>query len=226
LVLASVVLLAGGAGFAWWRSALQTAPKVPLDGELTVAVRSVGGSARSLLVEEPGALPVHADDWLSVEVHFNQLAYSYLVWLDCQGQAVPLYPWNYDALEVKDLHQPPPARLPSKVVINPTLGTGWRLGPRGGLETILLLARRTPLPEGTHLDALLGTVPTAAVRQRDEFVVMGLQSGSDSVSTLLASNRGPEEEARAADEPVRELLGRLRPYFELIRAVRFAHEGQ
>ena len=56
--------------------------------------------------------------------------------------------------------------------------------------------------------------------------VLGLGAGSDSVSTLLASNRGPEEEARAADEPLRALLVRLRGHFELIRAVRFAHEGE
>jgi hypothetical protein len=186
----------------------------------------VGAPRDNLRVEEPGALPVRASDWMSVEVHFNQPAFTYLVWLDCQGQAVPLYPWNYDSIEVKDLNQPPPLRRPAKVIFSPTLGTGWRFGPRGGLETVLLLARRTPLGEGTRLGSLLGTVPTAKMRLRDEVAVLGLGVGSDSVSTLLASNRGPEEEARAADESLGPLLVRLRHHFELIRAVRFAHEGE
>src|SRR5947209_14585416 len=110
---------------------------------------------------------------MTVEVHYNQPAFTSLVWLDGEGQAIPLYPWNYDSIEVKDLNQPPPTRRPSKVVISPTLGTGWKFGQQGGLETVLLLARRTPLSEGTRLGALLGTVPTAKVRRRDEVAVLG-----------------------------------------------------
>jgi hypothetical protein len=226
LLLAALVLLAGGAVFALWRGPLKSPGETPLDGELIIVVRSAGGAKDSLRVEEPGALPVRVSDWMSVEVHFNQPAFTYLVWLDCQGQGVPLYPWNYDSIEVKDLNQPPPARRPAKVIISPTLGTGWKFGQRGGLETVLLLGRRTPLSEGTRLGSLLGTPPTAKVRLRDELAVLGLGVGSDSVFTLLASNRGPEEEARAADEPLRALLLRLRDHFELIRAVRFAHEGE
>jgi hypothetical protein len=226
LLLAAVILLAGGAVFARWRGPLKSPGEVPLDGELIIVVRSAGGAKDSLRVEEPGALPVQASDWMSVEVHFNQPAFTYLVWLDCQGQAVPLYPWNYDSIEVKDLNQPPPVRRPAKVIMSPTLGTGWKFGQRGGLETVLLLARRTPLGEGTRLGLLVGALPVAKVRLRDEVAVLGLGVGSDSVSTLLASNRGPEEEARAADESLRPLLVRLRHHFELIRAVRFAHEGE
>jgi hypothetical protein len=226
LLLAALVLLAGGAVFGRWRGPHKSPAEASLDGELIIVVRSAGGTKNSLLVEEPGALPVRAGDSMSVEVHFNQPAFTYLIWLDCTGRAVPLYPWNYDSIEVEDLNQPPPARRPSRVVINPTLGTGWRFGQRGGLETVLLLARRTPLSEDTRLGSLLGTLPTAKMRLRDEVAVLALGGGFDSVSTLLASKRGPAEEAQAADEPLRALMGRLRDHFELIRAVRFAHEGE
>ena len=226
LLLAAVVLLAGGAVFARWRAPPKALGEGPLDGDLIIVVRSAGGAKDNLRVEEPGALPVRASDWMSLEVHFNQPAFTYLVWLDCQGQAVPLYPWNYDSIEVKDLHQPPPVRRPAKVIMSPTLGTGWKFGRRGGLETVLLLARRTPLGESTQLGSLLGALPTAKMRQRDELAILGLGVGAGSVSTLLAANRGPEEEARAADEPLRAALLRLREHFELIRAVRFAHEGE
>jgi hypothetical protein len=224
LLLAALVLVVGGA-FARWRGPLKSPTDVPLDGQLFIVVRSAGGTNNSLLVEEPGALPVRAGDSMSVEVHFNQPAFTYLVWLNCDGQAIPLYPWNYDDIEVTDLDQPPPRRLPAKVVISPTLGTAWKFGQRGGLETVLLLARRTPLGEGTRLGSLVGSLPTAKVRLRNELAVLGVGGESDSVSTLLAANRGSEEEAQAADEPLRALLDRLRDHFELIRAVRFAHEG-
>jgi hypothetical protein len=193
---------------------------------MMILVRPAGGAKDGLLVNEAGALPVRAGDWMSVEVRFNQPAFTYLVWLDGQGQAVPLYPWNYDIIEVKDVNQPPPARRPSKVIMSPTLGTGWKFGQRGGLDTVLLLARRMPLSEDTRLGSLLGTLPTAKMRRRDEVAVLGLGGGFDSVSTLVASNRGPEEEAKTTDEPLRALLVRLRDHFDLIRAVRFAHEGE
>ncbi len=226
LLLVALALLAGGAVFAPWRGPLGWPTEAPLDGELIVVVRAPGGTKDALRVEEPGALPVRAGDWMSLEVKFNQPAFAYLVWLDCHAQALPLYPWNYDSLEVKDVNQAPPVRRPAKVVFSPTLGTGWRFDKAGGLETVLLLARRTPLSEETRLGALLGPLPPAKMRLRDEVAVLGLDGGADSVSTLLALNRGPEEEARAAEEPLRTLLVRLRDHFELIRAVRFAHEGE
>jgi hypothetical protein len=64
------------------------------------------------------------------------------------------------------------------------------------------------------------------VRHREEVVILGLDPGSKSVATVLAQNRGADEEARAADEPVQALLLRLRDHFEFVRAVRFAHEGE
>jgi hypothetical protein len=146
------------------------------------------------------------------------------VWLDSQGKVVPLYPWNYDSLDVTDIDEPPPARRPARVVISPTLGTGWRFGQASGLETVLLLARRTPLEAETRLGALVPRLPPAPMRRRDEVAVLGLDNGADSVTTLLALNRGGEAEARAADESLRAMLVSLREHFELIRAVRFAHE--
>jgi hypothetical protein len=163
---------------------------------------------------------------MSLEVHFTQPANAYLVWLNTDGQAVPLYPWNHDHIEVTDVNQPPPVRQASKVIFSPPLGGTWLLGKKGGLNTVLLLARRTPLPEGTHLGSLFSPLPPATVRRPDEVVILGVGGEPRSASTLLALNRGPDAEARAADEPVRALMTRLGEHFELIRAVRFAHEGE
>jgi hypothetical protein len=223
---ALTVLAVGGVLAVLWPGSPGRPDAGPLDGKLIVIVRPPERAVEPLPVEEAGALPVRAGGIMSLEVQLSQPAFAYLVWLDCEGQVVPLYPWNPETLEVKDVNQPPPVRRSAKVVYSPPLGGGWRFGKRGGLETVLLLARRTPLDEGTRLGPLLGSLPPPGMRLRDEVVVLGLDAGADSVSTLLAQNRGPEDEARAADEPLRALLVRLRDHFELIRAVRFAHEGE
>lgn len=217
--------LVGGVGVlvALWLS--RRPAEVPLDGKLVVVVRPPGRAQKARGVEEPGALPVRAGGQMSLEVHFNQPAFAYLVWLDSQAQTIPLYPWNHDRIEAKDANEPPPRRKSTTVVFNPPLGVGWQFGEQGGLETVLLLARRTPLDEGTRLGPLLGPLPPTRVRLRDEVAILGLGAGDDAVSTLLAQNRGSEAEARAADEPLRALLLGLREHFELIRAVRFAHDG-
>jgi hypothetical protein len=196
----------------------------PLDGELIVFVRKPG-SNESTRVDEAGALPVR-DGWvMHLEAYFNQPACAYLVWLNCEGQAMPLYPWNYNKLDVTDINEPAPVRIPIKVVFSPPLATSWKFGKRGGLETVLLLARRTALPEGTRLGSLIKPLPNTKMRSREELAVLGATRGVDGVSTLLAKNRGPDDEAKRVDEPLAALLLGLRDQFELIRAVRFAHDG-
>jgi hypothetical protein len=94
------------------------------------------------------------------------------------------------------------------------------------METVLLLARRTPLPEGTSIGALLGAQPPPPpVRLPNELVVLSVNGGSQTVATLLAQNRGSAAEAQAADEPLQQFLLKLAKDFELVRAVRFAHTG-
>lgn len=199
----------------------------PLKGELQVFVRSLEPGGETLLIDEPGALPVRAGQLMNLQVSLNQPAFVYLVWLDCEGRVVPLYPWNKeDEMQVKDVNEPVDAGR-GKVVRNPmTLGKGWTFGKRGGLETILLLVRRTALPDDVRLGGLLGTLPVAKMRMPDELAVLGLDHSDASVSTLLEQSRGNPEEARKADEPLRTLMGRLQKHFDLIRVVRFAHEGE
>jgi hypothetical protein len=228
LIVAAIGLLAGGAIVAVrWSGWFGRPVETPLDGKLVVAVRAGGPATGSLLIEEPDALPVRAGGSMSLEVHFNQPAYTYLVWLDCQGKVVPLYPWNMDEIEVTDVNEPPPLCSPTHIVFNPvTIGQGWKFGNQGGLETVLLLARRTPLSKDVRLGTLLAPLPPAKMRLGNEWAVLTLPPGTDSLTTLSAANRGPEEVARAADEPLRKTLLGLRDHFELIRAVRFAHEGE
>jgi len=199
----------------------------PLSGDLTVFIRPPERAGEPLALDEPGALPVRAGSSMSLDVQFQQHAFTYLVWLDCQGQVLPLYPWNVESLEIKDVSQPPPVRQAARIVYSPLLGGGWKFGETGGMETVLLLARRTPLDAGIQLAKLIEAVPPHKMRHQAELVLFGVDGGANEVSVLLAKNRGDDVETRTADRELGELLIRLGDHFELVRAVRFAHaEGK
>src|SRR5262249_43817542 len=141
-----------------------------------------------------------------------------------RGKVVPLYPWNIDAIEVTDADRPPPKRIAARVILSPATAGGWPFGPQGGLETVVLLARRTPLGPDVRIGSARAALPPAPLRRRDELAVFGLDRGSD-VSTSVARSRGTEEEALKVDQPLLDRLAELGE-FELIRVVRFAHEGE
>ena len=95
-----------------------------------------------------------------------------------------------------------------------------------GLETVLLLARLTPLPPDLNLADLIGQLPPAPLRNPGEFAGRGGDEGQPVDSLNLGENRGVEKEAAAIDDPLLGLMQRLREHFEVIRAVRFAHQGR
>jgi hypothetical protein len=224
---ALVVFAAGGAWAAyWWTNQPRPSEGGPLTAELTILVRPLTRASESLAVEEPGALPARSGGQMSLNVRFNHPALAYLVWIDPEGKVVPLYPWNHDALEVRDVGQPPPTRRATTVVFSPPFGMGWRFGEKGGMETVLLLARRTPLDKGTRLATLLGDQQPARPRPGHpaELAVLQIRQGEKEVSTLLSRDRGEEPEALAAEQPLRARLVRLRDHFDLVQAVRFVHQ--
>jgi hypothetical protein len=221
-VTALVVLTGAAVYLVGWSGLVFPRAEPPLTGELTVGIRHAD-SAEAFLIADPGAVPVRAGTWMSLQVEYKRPMYTYLLWLDSQGQVVPLYPWNNDSIEVVDANQPPPVRKPTRLVLSPsTITGGWKFGSRGGLETVLLLARRTPLGQETRLGTLLGSLPPTRMRLRNELAIFALDGGGDTVSR----NRGTKEEAREVDQPLLDRLGQLRDQFELIRVVRFAHEGE
>lgn len=227
LGVALVVVGAGIGGFLLTRDGTPEGPREePLVGELRILIRPAAPGKEILPVDQAGALPVRAGDRMQLEIRLNQPALPYVVWLDCEGRVVPLYPWNVDDAEVTDVNEPPPVMRPTKVVLSPmTIGKGWRFGKQGGLETVLLLARRSPLTQDVRLGSLLGPVPTTKLRLQSEVAVLDLERGGDALTTVLARDRGTDAEAREADRPLLALLARLREQFEVVRAVRFAHEG-
>jgi hypothetical protein len=222
------VLAAGGAAVVWWHNQPNRTPPEPLEGELTILVRGPGRASESVPIEESGALPARPGGQMSLSVRFNRPALAYLVWIDAGGRVLPLYPWNHDDLEVKDVAQAPPTRKATTIVFSPPIGKGWPFGKKGGTHTVLLLARLAPPDKAAPLAPLLSGLPPARPRTGHpaELAVLSLGADDEAVSTLTSRDRGPEEEALAAEQPLRALLVRLRDHFELVQAVRFTQEGE
>jgi hypothetical protein len=188
---------------------------------------------RGLRVEEPGALPARKGEWVHITAKLNQPAYVYLLLLDSRGELTPLYPWNGLELEVHDLDRPPPARPPLREVHSPTVegapddeSKGWPLDDKDGLETIVLLARRTPLPAGVKLGAVIGKMPRVPLGDPAEVAVRVFDPGQPVGHINVGQKRGFQKGAQDIDDPLLKMMGRLRRHFEMIRAVRFAHQGR
>ena len=98
-------------------------------------------------------------------------------------------------------------------------------GP-AGLETALLLVRQTPLPPGTKLADLIGRLPASPLRDPQEVAVRGFDPGQLVRAIDRGIHRGLADEAERIDDPLLQVMERLRPHFDVIRAVRFAYQGK
>ncbi len=127
----------------------------PLTGELTVRVWSKDGRKDGLEVDKPGALPLLPGEQVHLEAHLNQPAYSYLLWLDGQGHVSLLYPRQ----DHKFGSSPSDGSARETVHSPEAVDEGLKMKGPGGLETALLLVRRTPLPPSVDLVSSIGPLP-------------------------------------------------------------------
>jgi serine/threonine protein kinase len=192
-----------------------------LSGELILKVWTPGpGGKRGLIVgEDADALPVRKGELVHLEARLNQPAYVYLIWVDSQGQVDPLYPWNRTFKVL-------PATVSPQTVLHspPEESRGWPVQGTSGLETAMLLARWTPLPEGTNLTDVVGKLSPSPLRDPQEVAVRGFDSGQPTGTINRVQKRKVGAQAQLIDEPLLQLMDRLRPHFDMIRAVRFAYQ--
>jgi hypothetical protein len=231
---AAGLLAAGGAVAAWLArpaspgGARPGTPATPLKGVLDVRVWPKGQSdlpgGRRLTAE---VLPLKPGDLLRIEATLNRPAYLYLVWLDADGTATPLWPWLDNDWRRRSADRDRPLQA---VSLPPEAGRGTELQPdRSGIQSLLLLARDEPLPAGEDL--------------ANRFAGLPKQGGLDPLRTRLAAwfengepvrdepDRAPINlsNTQAIEDPVwrmRLLLrGDLRPLFPYTRAVCFTFQG-
>lgn len=144
-----------------------------LTGELTVRVWSTDGDKRELKPGEPSGLPLLPGEKVRVEARLNQPAYAYIVWVDGQGNASLIYPRDDGKYGTR-----PTGGAARETVQSPeALDEGHRMKGPGGLETVLLLVRRQPLPPGHDLAGLIGPFPASPLRAGLVFATRGLDEG-------------------------------------------------
>jgi hypothetical protein len=182
----------------------------PVSGSLHVLVRPPDRTIEPIPVGDPGALPVQSGGAMSIDVDLAQPAFIYLIWINSEGQILPLYPWNNETLEVKDFSQPPPVRRATKRIFSPLLGRSWTFGDRAGTETVIFLSRRTALPENVELAALLASPPTSKFGQPTDLIQASI----------------PNPAAAKNDSALAAFLEPLSKHFDSLEAVQFAHEDK
>jgi hypothetical protein len=226
--LAACLLLGAGwlaARDRWSRAPAPAESSPGLSGELVLRVWSGReGVKRGLRVDEPGALPVVNGEGLRVEVTLDRPAYLYLVWIDASGSVQPIYPW--DPVKGEGWETPEPPQQPRRRLRLPAgaADEGFEAAGRAGLDSVLLLARSEPLPASVHLRDLIGTLPPSPALSRAEVAWLELTPGARAARHPQPPlNRGVKTgQSVKIDEPLLRLMERLRPHFELMKAVRFA----
>jgi predicted Ser/Thr protein kinase len=230
LAFALAVCLAAMAALWIYRLGAFAAPP-PLSGTLDVLVLTPGNGAGRLLsiIKNPDARPLRPGDQVRVQAALNRPAYVYLVWIDSRGEALPVYPWTKGRWSDRPARQLPVERLS----LPDEAGKYWNMQPgHTGMETLVLLARETPLPEGIDLAPLFAGLPTQPVEDPKALVIFdggrafAAESGGKQ-ATGVGRSRGPNlsEPAEAEYAIVRAqalLAARLGSQFSVNRAVSFA----
>jgi hypothetical protein len=230
---AAGLLVVGGGVVAWLGrpaspgGASPSVPVTPLKGVLDVRVWPKGHGLPEGQRLAAEVLPLKPGDLLRIEATLNRPAYLYLVWLDADGTATPLWPWLDNDWRRRPAGRDRPLQALS---LPPETGRGTPLEPdQPGIQSLLLLVRDEPLPADEDLAKRFAGLPK--------------QNGLDPLRTWVAAwfensepvrdepDRAPfnVNNTQAIEDPVwrtQTLLRELRPLFPYTRAVCFTFQGK
>jgi serine/threonine-protein kinase len=203
----------------WQAAEAERRQVVPLKGDLDLRVTQKGNPLRqALLLHQQHALPLRTDDEIQIDVAVNRPAYLYLVYLDSQGGATPLFPWKK-----RDWRQRPAEERRDWLRNTGPLDAG-----PSGVESLLLLVREEPLPEDGDLPKLFAGLPkqnelpdprSRAWFENGELV----RHDPDRGPPVLIGQGDPRDDAVVQTQAL--LRDKLRPLFPYTRAVCFAFQG-
>jgi serine/threonine protein kinase len=227
VVLAALLLLVGAAavGFAIWHgkqgNPRSDEPLPPLKGSVDMLVWKKDAK-RALRLLDGDVLPLAPEDEVAVEVELNRPAYPYVIWINTEGEAQPIYPWRRGKWDERPTEERSLERLRRP---EPPIFWGLKKG-RPGMETLLLLVREEPWPAGVDLRGLLTGLPKpemqssqAAVWFEDWEAVQGERNREPNFFDV----RRHEDPVLQTQRLLRERLGR---YCSYSRAVSFANQGK
>jgi tRNA A-37 threonylcarbamoyl transferase component Bud32 len=195
-------------------------------GSIDIVMTRPGDAIRQLRrLNDPASRPLRMGDEVRIEVKMNRPAYLYVFWFDTEGKVDPVYPWLEGDWKRRRAEQPvseltlPDNRADGVYPVNPG---------SAGMETLLLLARETPLPEDTDLGrALAGMKPQKRKNQAELGEVAWFED-----SGLVTDEKGRAanlKDTGVSTNPVlrfqQELRERLGQRFGYTRAVTFGNLG-
>jgi serine/threonine protein kinase len=175
-------------------------------------------------LSDPGALPLHMGDQFRIEAKVITPSYLYLFWIDTDGDAHPLYPWEPGIWDTRPARENPITEigLPSKT------GEGFDINDNvKGMETLLLLARETPLSLGNaELQLRLTGLPRQDKLQSEGSAIWfrnwkEVKDDDDRRSKSFSTSRLNDPVLQLQDT-LRERLGNIAPFSS---AVSFARLG-
>jgi serine/threonine protein kinase len=222
-VVALTVALRGPRGGEGGAPVIRQPPaREPFQGWIDVVMSRPNDARRQLLrLHDPAARPLKAGDEVRVETSLNRPAYQYIVWIDTQGKAAPVYPWIEGEWARRPKHEEAVKELHL-----PEGGLMWPMQPGpAGMETLVLLVREEPLPPDVDLAALLAGL--GAQTTSDLQAVGWFQNGE---LVTREKDRAPSfKQVRASDNPVlrtqQVVQERVKGHFAYTRAVTFGNEG-
>ena len=205
--------------------ATQASPTfAPIRGAIDVQLWRKGQTEKpAMRLNHPAALPVAPGDWMRIEVELNRPAYAYVVWIDTEGKATPLYPWIDSNWKSRPKEERRVQRLSLPETDNSIAPLG---GGPAGIETLMLLTRDELLPADADLFQLFAELPVQ--KAVDTRAAAWFENG------ILVRNevdRGPIrlDQAKESDDPVLKtqsmLKARLEKLFPYTRGVSFANRG-
>jgi hypothetical protein len=217
----------------WLQSRSGSTPVLPLYASIDLLVWNPDEPNRQGLgLADPGVLPLRTGDRVRVAAQLSRPAFIYVVWLDAQGVALPVYPWHAGEWDQRRRSEQPQTRL----AIPERRDAAWMMQvPQDGMETLLLLGRPTELPPDVSLPTLLKDVGRNSLPRRNH--ASWFQEGSP-LRKQTADARSNSDKLRepvfdrqvAIDDPLlkiqQQLAKTLRPHFELIHAVSFPVQGE
>jgi hypothetical protein len=145
-----------------------------------------------------------------------------VLWIDTDGQVLPVYPWRPGHWEDRPAEERPAARLRRPEALD--LFYQVKKGTPG-METLVLLARETPLPREVDLRAELGRLPRPAAQELK--ATAWFENGAP-----VRNRRGREGffDVTRRQDPVlltqQRIREKLKDHFSYVLAVSFANQGK
>jgi hypothetical protein len=196
----------------------------PLRGSVDVLLWDPQDASRhGIGIRDAAARPIHRSDQIRVKVVMQRPAFVYLLWIGGDGKVAPVYPWRPG-----DWHnRPPQEQAIDRLSLPPELDRGWPMGGDAGMESIVLLARDSPLPETMDLESAVSGLQPQKIQSPDALVEF---ENGHPVTDGMDHSRAPLffDPQRLGDPLLQNqqlLQERLGRHFQFITTVNFANRG-